>query len=101
MLCDDTYLLDLNNRYLNHNTLTDIITFPYSSHPINAEIYISLDRIIENAKVYAINDILSELHRVIVHGLLHMCGHDDCSEPLKSKMRELESKYLRDLNSIA
>lgn len=97
VFCDDQYLYDLNRTYLQHETLTDIITFPYGTNPIIAEIYISLERVIENANTYADGDQLLELCRVMVHGLLHMCGYEDHSAADKSKMRFLESSYLDEL----
>lgn len=94
IFCDDAYLVDLNSQYLNHDTLTDIITFPYATDPIEAEIYISLERVIDNAKTYNNGDLMGELRRVIVHGFLHMCGYNDLDQQSKSAMRDLEAKYL-------
>lgn len=97
VFCDDQYLYDINQEYLNHDTLTDIITFPYRSDPIEAEIYISLDRVKENAITFSNGDLMEELNRVILHGLLHMCGHEDHTDEEKTEMRALESLYLIDL----
>ncbi len=98
-LCSDSHLLDLNRQYLQHDTLTDIITFPYATDPIEAEIYISLDRVRENAKTYSGGDYDAEFHRVVVHGLLHMCGYDDHSVADRQIMRARESYYLQKLRA--
>ncbi|MCB0686359.1 MAG: rRNA maturation RNase YbeY [Saprospiraceae bacterium] len=97
VFCDDSFLLDLNQQYLNHDTLTDIITFPYSDNPISAEIYISLERVQENAAAYNNGNYYLELCRVIVHGLLHMCGYNDHNPLEKETMRNKESHYLQAL----
>ncbi|MEL6987922.1 MAG: rRNA maturation RNase YbeY, partial [Bacteroidota bacterium] len=70
VLCDDAYLLDLNIRHLNHDTLTDIITFPMSDEGIDGEIYISVERVLENAKLFD-TTFKEEFLRVIAHGVLH------------------------------
>src|ERR1041385_3536979 len=79
---NDNFLLKLNKRYLNHNTLTDIITFDNSNEKesgnISGEIYISIERVNENAKTLG-NSKKDELHRVMAHGLLHLCGFRDKS----------------------
>ncbi|MBX2815866.1 MAG: rRNA maturation RNase YbeY [Saprospiraceae bacterium] len=97
VICDDQYLLDLNQQYLNHDELTDIITFDYrsseSENTINGEAYISFDRIRENAVLYDCSP-KQELLRVIVHGLLHLCGHGDKGPEEKKKMRALEDQCL-------
>ena len=97
--CSDAQLLDLNLQYLQHDTLTDIITFPYDTDPIEAEIYISLDRVMENAKTYSNGDYFLELNRVLVHGLLHMCGYNDHSLEEQEIIRDKESHYLEKLIS--
>ena len=97
--CYDSQLLDLNLQYLQHETLTDIITFPYATDPIEAEIYISLDRVTENAKTYSNGDFFLELNRVLVHGLLHMCGYNDQKLEDQKIMRDKESLYLEKLIS--
>jgi metalloprotein, YbeY/UPF0054 family len=96
IFCSDSYLLKLNQDYLKHNTLTDIITFPLSkkSELIEAEIYISLDRVKENAGLYK-TTLKEELHRVIFHGLLHLCGYKDKSASEKTLMRKKEDEYLK------
>jgi len=94
VFCSDDDLLELNEEYLNHNTLTDILTFPYSQDPIEADIYISLERVSENADLYSEGNKLKELLRVMVHGLLHMCNYNDHSRAGKSEMRTRETLYL-------
>src|ERR1700761_1176956 len=78
IFCSDRHLLDINRQYLNHDFYTDIITFDLSekNHPTNAEIYISVDRVRENAQQYH-TSLKNELHRVIFHGALHLCGYKD------------------------
>ena len=95
IFCSDTYLHQLNKSYLNHDTLTDIITFPLSDEnaPIVSDIYISIDRIKENAFTIG-TTFQHELHRVIFHGALHLCGYSDKSNQQKKKMRVLEDHYL-------
>jgi rRNA maturation RNase YbeY len=95
VFCKDDFLLKLNQQYLNHDTFTDILTFTLSnsSLPIISEIYISIDRVEENARDLKI-EFLSELYRVIIHGILHLCGYTDTSKAEKSKMRRKEDYYL-------
>lgn len=95
IFCTDEYLLAINRSYLNHDTYTDIITFELSSDPdvTEGEIYISVDRVRENARNFS-EPFIKELRRVIIHGALHLCGHTDHSEKEKRKMRTLEDKYL-------
>jgi len=95
IFCTDEYLLELNSKYLNHTTLTDVITFPLSEvdAPVIAEIYISIDRIKENAKKFN-TQYQTELLRVMIHGALHLCGYGDKKASEKSKMREKENYYL-------
>lgn len=91
----DNYLLDINRKYLNHNTYTDIITFNQSSTPkkIEADIYISIERIQANSKKLNIS-FSEELHRVMIHGLLHLLGYNDKTNPEKDYMRKKENHYL-------
>jgi probable rRNA maturation factor len=94
IFCSDKYLLSLNQDYLNHNTLTDIITFDNSEGlKIAGEIYISVDRIIENAAKYS-SGFTDELHRVMIHGILHLCGYKDKRIAEKTLMRKKEDAYL-------
>lgn len=97
VICSDDFLLPLNKKYLNHDTLTDIITFPFESEPIiNGVIYISIERVRENAKIYH-QTISNELHRIIIHGVLHLCGYGDKTKSQKQEMTKLEDKYLNKL----
>ncbi len=95
--CSDTYLHELNIKYLQHDTLTDVITFAYSKIPVEGDIFISIDRITENAKVYGV-DTLTELYRVMVHGVLHLIGYNDKTTEEQELMRNMENKYLLLLN---
>lgn len=95
ILCSDDYLLDINRKYLNHDYYTDVITFQNSEtgEPIEADIFISIDRVKENAS--KLNSSLSnEIHRVLVHGLLHLFGHKDNSDSEKMAMRKKEDSCL-------
>lgn len=93
----DEYLLQLNQEYLTHDTLTDIITFDLSekkSSKLKAEIYISAERVKENAKLFNIT-YPNELHRVIFHGALHLCGFKDKNKQQQILMREAEENCLK------
>ncbi len=95
IFCTDEYLHDINVQFLKHDTLTDIITFNYnpSEKEIEGEIYISIDRVRENAKTFGV-DFQTELHRVIIHGVLHLIGYNDKNKSQKALMREKEDSYL-------
>lgn len=94
IFCSDNYLLAINKEYLNHNTLTDIITFDYSSeNGISGDIFISIPRVKVNARSFGVS-FDSELHRVMVHGVLHLLGYKDKSVRQKSAMRRKEDAYL-------
>ena len=95
IFCKDEYLVNLNQKYLNHNTLTDILTFTYSDAflPIISEIYISVERVKQNAKLFRVN-YQNELQRVMIHGILHLCGYEDSSAEQKVIMRAKEDFYL-------
>ena len=94
VFCNDEYLLKKNIQFLNHNTLTDVITFDYSEDKIiSGDILISTERVVENAKIFNVN-YLTELHRVMVHGLLHLLGYKDKIEKDANTMREKENYYL-------
>ena len=95
IFCSDDHLLTLNQQYLNHDTFTDIITFDHSEHNENleADIYISIDRVRENA--HSLNkNFTDELHRVIIHGLLHLVGLKDKTEADIQEMRKKEDACL-------
>lgn len=97
IFCNDEYLLSINRQFLNHDYYTDIITFdlsPSSKSPIVAELYISVDRVKENASSLG-DAYYKELHRVVFHGLLHLLGHGDKTSVDKDKMRKLEDKLIR------
>ncbi len=95
IFCSDSYLLGINIEYLRHDTLTDIITFNTSENEagISGDIYISIERVSENAAKYQVS-FAEELHRVMVHGLLHLLGYNDKSAGEKKIMREKEFAYL-------
>lgn len=98
IFCSDDYLHKLNVDFLNHDTLTDIISFDYSvGKELHGEIYISIDRVKENATEFNVPfDV--ELSRVIIHGILHYCGYKDKSETDEAMMRLKEDYYLSKLN---
>mgnify|MGYP001180305012 FL=1 len=94
VFCKDDYLLERNIQFLNHNTLTDVITFDYCKGKIvNGDILVSTERVTENSKIYKVN-YLTELHRVMVHGLLHLLGYNDKNEKDIRTMRKKENYYL-------
>jgi rRNA maturation RNase YbeY len=91
---DDDYLLDLNQKYLNHDWYTDIITFDYSEgDTLSGDIFISVDRVTENAKEYKVKRE-EELLRVMAHGILHLCGLNDESEEEKLEMKKNEDRAI-------
>jgi probable rRNA maturation factor len=95
IFCSDKYLFEINLKYLNHSTLTDVITFPFSERgqPVYGEVYLSVDRIKENAKTY--NTVYqNEVLRVMIHGALHLCGYKDKKKAERQEMRERENYYL-------
>jgi len=95
IFCSDSYLLNINQQYLKHDTYTDIITFDNSDlkQEIVGDIFISLDRIRENAKELDVNE-KDELHRVMIHGTLHLLGYPDKGKSAKALMTEKEDLYL-------
>jgi rRNA maturation RNase YbeY len=95
IFCDDPYLLEVNRTYLKHNYFTDIITFPLNEkgEPIVADIYISTDRVYDNCRTYG-STFQEELRRVVIHGLLHLCGYNDKSKKDREEMRKKENQYL-------
>ncbi|GAP69747.1 probable rRNA maturation factor YbeY [Bacteroidales bacterium 6E] len=94
IFCSDHYLLEVNRNYLKHDFYTDIITFNYSSLPvISGDLFISIDRVKDNAEQFAVS-FLHELMRVIFHGILHMVGYDDKSDMDQESMRKKENEYL-------
>lgn len=94
IFCSDDYLHDINLKYLNHDTLTDIISFDYSvGKELHGDVYISIDRVRDNAKEFNVS-FSDELKRVMVHGILHYCGYKDKSDADKSTMRSKEDTYI-------
>ncbi len=94
IFCDDEYLCDFNVKYLNHNTLTDIISFDYSlGKVVSGDVYISTERVKENAGDREV-DFEDELHRVMIHGILHYIGYRDKTELETREMRSKEDYYL-------
>ena len=97
IFCSDEHLLNMNRQFLKHNYYTDIITFDLSNSktdPKIADIYISADRVRENARTNSVS-LAQELHRVIIHGVLHLCGYKDRSMSQKKIMRSKEEQYLK------
>lgn len=98
IFCNDAYLHKLNVDFLNHDTLTDIISFDYSvGKTLQGDIFISTERVVENAIEFEV-PFIEELHRVLVHGILHYCGYKDKTEEDAKLMREKEDFYLKTLN---
>jgi rRNA maturation RNase YbeY len=95
IFCDDDYLLSLNQEYLNHDTLTDIISFDYSvGNQLHGDIFISVERVKENAVEFKV-DFMEELKRVIIHGVLHYCGYKDKSLKETAIMRQKEDEKIK------
>ena len=97
IFCDDAFLLGINKEYLDHDTFTDIITFDLSDGPkdLTGEIYVSVERVKENAAKFK-TTYIDELHRVIFHGALHLCGFKDKKEADQKVMRQMENKCLEE-----
>jgi probable rRNA maturation factor len=92
--CSDEHLLNINKEFLNHNTYTDIITFDYTEKKaVSGEIFISIDRVKDNAKKFK-SSFAEELKRVIIHGVLHLCGYGDKNAADKKTMRKKEDEAL-------
>ena len=100
IFCSDACILKINNEYLQHDYYTDIITFDYSEkNIISGDIFISLDTVKSNAEKY--NQLFeTELHRVIIHGILHLCGQKDKTEEESDEMREKENEALEKILNI-
>jgi probable rRNA maturation factor len=100
IFCSDAYLHKINVEYLQHDTLTDIITFPYAESPIvESDIFISIDRVTENAKSFDVS-FEQELYRVVIHGVLHLCGLRDKTPEEAKAMRLAEEKSLQLLRQL-
>ena len=94
IFCDDDYLLGINQQYLNHDTYTDIISFDSSvGNSLNGDIFISTQRVEENAEIFKV-DFSEELKRVIIHGVLHLCGYKDKSPEEEQLMRKKEEEKI-------
>ena len=95
IFCDDAYLAELNQKYLKHKSLTDIITFNYNKgHLISGDVFISIERVKENAGIYN-TGFQDELKRVMIHGILHLLGMDDKTDAGVKKMRQAENAALK------
>lgn len=95
IFCDDDFLLGINQQYLNHDTLTDIISFDYSvGNELHGDVFVSIQRVRENAAEFEVTFEV-ELKRVMVHGLLHYCGYKDKSEKDKREMRLKEDEKIK------
>lgn len=100
VFCDDEFLLGINQEFLNHDTLTDIITFDNNiGKTVHGEIYISTDRVKENSLEYGVS-MENELARVVVHGALHLCGYKDKTEQDETRMRAREDYWIEKLNVL-
>ena len=99
IICNDEFLFKMNKKYLKHKMLTDILTFPMAEDgkTVSADIYISIERVRDNSKLYK-QQVKKELARVMIHGILHLIGYDDHEEEGKKKMREKEDLYLQGLH---
>ena len=94
IFCDDDYVHKINVEYLNHDTFTDIISFDYSvGKELHGDVFISIDRVKENAEEFEVS-FTDELHRVMIHGILHYCGYKDKTDEEAKLMRSKEDFYL-------
>ncbi len=101
IFCTDDYLLGINQQYLKHNTYTDIITFDYSAeNKISGDIFISIDRVKENAEKFS-KSFENELHRVMIHGVLHLMGYADKTKKAKEEMTRQENGCLKTLKKLS
>ena len=95
IFCDDDYLLEINQQYLDHDTLTDIISFDYSvGNELNGDIFVSVERVKENASDFNVT-FHEEIQRVLVHGILHYCGYKDKTESDELVMRTKEEEKMK------
>ena len=99
IFCDDEKILEVNKEYLQHDYYTDIITFDYCEGDVlNGDIFISLDTVASNAEEFGVS-FDNELHRVLIHGILHLCGQDDQTPELRAEMIAKENDALSMLNA--
>lgn len=97
-LCSDSYILEQNIASLGHDYATDILTYPYSEGDIiSGDLLISTDTVLTNSELYGVS-FEEELHRVMIHGVLHLLGYDDHSDEQRAQMREKENFYLAIFN---
>jgi rRNA maturation RNase YbeY len=95
IFCEDNYLVEINQQYLDHDTLTDIISFDYSiGNELHGDVFISVERVIENAQDFKVT-FEEELRRVIVHGILHYCGYKDKNKEDEKLMRQKEEEKMK------
>ncbi len=95
IFCDDNYLLEINQQFLDHDTLTDIISFDYSvGNEINGDVFVSVERVKENASDFKVT-FHEEIQRVLVHGILHYCGYKDKTESDERIMRSKEEEKMK------
>jgi len=99
IFCDDSYLNKINQEFLNHDTFTDIISFDYTlGKEVGGDIFISIERVLENAEKF--NEVFeTELHRVMIHGILHFMGYKDKTKKEKTLMRTKEDEKIFILNT--
>jgi len=94
ILCSDQYLHEMNVKYLDHDTLTDVITFDYSEgKTISGDIFLGVETIEDNSNTFS-REFVDELHRVIIHGVLHLCKYNDKTKNEKEIMTKMENTYL-------
>jgi len=99
VFCSDDYLLEVNRQYLKHDYYTDIITFDYTEDDlISGDLFISVDRVRENALTFN-QTFIEEINRIMVHGVLHLCGYEDKEPDHKAEMTAKEDYYLRKLSN--
>lgn len=95
IFCNDEYLLQMNQQYLQHDDLTDVITFDYTEGDrVSGDIFISYERIIDNSNILE-TTLEDELHRVMIHGVMHLCGYKDKQTKAKTQMTDKENQYLK------
>ena len=100
VFCSDEKIIEINNQYLQHDYYTDVITFDYSkANTISGDLFISLETVQTNAELYK-TDFNEELHRVIIHGILHLCGYKDRTRAQKKRTHERENEALRRFHAI-
>ena len=101
ILCSDEYLIRMNEEYLKHNYYTDIITFDYTiESTVSGDLFISIDRVKDNAIKNSVSTE-NEIQRVIIHGVMHLCGYKDKKSDEIKTMRSKEEKYLKRLTTIS